>query len=130
MSDSVPLVVTAALCVMALPAIRVRLRKVPPPTEMLPAELAVTPVALPPAMVMRLFVRSVVRTVRLPPVTLVLGGARSGKSRHAEGLLAGLVGPRHYLATAESLDRLVGEVEQNPRGVVAKPPAKEVEVQP
>lgn len=33
-------------------------------------------------------------------------------------------------ATAESLDRLVGEVEQNPRGVVAKPPAKEVEVQP
>ena len=33
-------------------------------------------------------------------------------------------------ATAESLDRLVGEVEQNPQGVVAKPPAKEVEVQP
>lgn len=33
-------------------------------------------------------------------------------------------------ATAESLDRLVGEVEQNPRGVVAKPPAREVEVQP
>ncbi len=33
-------------------------------------------------------------------------------------------------ATAESLDRLVGEVEQNPQGVVAKSPAKEVEVQP
>ena len=33
-------------------------------------------------------------------------------------------------ATAESLDRLVGEVEQNPQGVVSKPPAKEVEVQP
>ncbi|MFA7262972.1 MAG: MlaD family protein [Caulobacter sp.] len=33
-------------------------------------------------------------------------------------------------ATAESLDRLLGEVEQNPRGVVAKPPAKELEVQP
>ncbi len=33
-------------------------------------------------------------------------------------------------ATAESLDRLVGEVEQNPQGVVAKPPAREVEVQP
>lgn len=33
-------------------------------------------------------------------------------------------------ATAESLDRLVGEVEQNPQGVVAKAPAKEVEVQP
>lgn len=33
-------------------------------------------------------------------------------------------------ATAESLDRLVGEVEQSPQGAVAKPPAKEVEVQP
>lgn len=33
-------------------------------------------------------------------------------------------------ATAESLDRLLGEVEQNPQGIVAKPPAKEVEVQP
>ena len=33
-------------------------------------------------------------------------------------------------ATAESLDRLVGEVEQNPQGVVSKAPAKEVEVQP
>ena len=33
-------------------------------------------------------------------------------------------------STAESLDRLVGEVEQNPQGVVAKAPAKEVEVQP
>lgn len=33
-------------------------------------------------------------------------------------------------ATAESLDRLVGEVEQSPQGVVAKPPAKELEVQP
>ena len=33
-------------------------------------------------------------------------------------------------ATAESLDRLLGEVEQNPAGVVSKPPAREVEVQP
>ncbi|MCF8505254.1 MAG: MCE family protein [Caulobacter sp.] len=33
-------------------------------------------------------------------------------------------------ATAESLDRLVGEVEQNPQGVVSKAPAREVEVQP
>jgi phospholipid/cholesterol/gamma-HCH transport system substrate-binding protein len=33
-------------------------------------------------------------------------------------------------SAAESLDRLVGEVEQNPQGVVGKAPAKEVEVQP
>ena len=31
---------------------------------------------------------------------------------------------------AESLDRLVGEVEQNPRGLVGKGPAKELEVKP
>jgi phospholipid/cholesterol/gamma-HCH transport system substrate-binding protein len=33
-------------------------------------------------------------------------------------------------SAAESLDRLVGEVEQNPRGLVSKTPAKEVEVKP
>ena len=37
------------------------------------------------------------------PVTFVLGGARSGKSRFAEGLLAG-ASPRTYLATAEAGD--------------------------
>ena len=37
------------------------------------------------------------------PVTFVLGGARSGKSRFAEGLLAGAA-PRTYLATAEPGD--------------------------
>ncbi|MBQ1540898.1 MCE family protein [Caulobacter sp. CCUG 60055] len=31
---------------------------------------------------------------------------------------------------AESLDRLVGEVEQNPRGLASKAPAKEIEVKP
>jgi phospholipid/cholesterol/gamma-HCH transport system substrate-binding protein len=33
-------------------------------------------------------------------------------------------------SAAESLDRLVGEVEQNPRGLVGKAPAKEVEIKP
>jgi phospholipid/cholesterol/gamma-HCH transport system substrate-binding protein len=33
-------------------------------------------------------------------------------------------------SAAESLDRLVGDIEQNPQGLVSKPPAKEVEVRP
>ena len=50
-----------------------------------------------------------VPTFSLPPVSLVLGGARSGKSTHAEKLVAGtLFGaspqPAVYIATAEAGD--------------------------
>ena len=37
-------------------------------------------------------------------ITLVLGGARSGKSAHAEALLDDCAGPRLYIATAEPRD--------------------------
>ena len=48
-------------------------------------------------------------TTALPPVTLVLGGARSGKSRHAEALVEAQPGACIYLATAEPGDQEMAE---------------------
>ncbi len=44
------------------------------------------------------------RPVTLMPVTLVLGGARSGKSRHGEALIERQSGACIYIATAEARD--------------------------
>jgi adenosylcobinamide kinase/adenosylcobinamide-phosphate guanylyltransferase len=38
------------------------------------------------------------------PLTFVLGGARSGKSRHAEAVVTALPGPWLYIATSEPRD--------------------------
>ncbi len=40
----------------------------------------------------------------IPHLTLVLGGARSGKSRHAEALIEALPPPWTYVATAQAWD--------------------------
>ena len=40
----------------------------------------------------------------MSPVTLILGGARSGKSRFAESLARGFEGRKTYIATAEPFD--------------------------
>ncbi len=52
-------------------------------------------------------------------VTLVLGGARSGKSRFAEGLVTALGGPRVYIATSRVWDDEMAErvaLHRNDRG--------------
>ncbi|MDP4024053.1 bifunctional adenosylcobinamide kinase/adenosylcobinamide-phosphate guanylyltransferase [Methylobacterium sp. NEAU 140] len=44
-----------------------------------------------------------------PRLTLVLGGARSGKSAYAEGVIEACPGPWLYLATAQSFDAEMAE---------------------
>lgn len=44
-----------------------------------------------------------------PHLTLVLGGARSGKSRYAETLASGFPAPWRYIATAQAFDEEMTE---------------------
>ena len=50
----------------------------------------------------------------LPPITLILGGARSGKSRHAEDLVLATGAAAIYLATGEARDvEMAGRIKRH-----------------
>ncbi|QEL23990.1 bifunctional adenosylcobinamide kinase/adenosylcobinamide-phosphate guanylyltransferase [Bosea sp. F3-2] len=48
-------------------------------------------------------------SMELPNLTLVLGGARSGKSHHAEALIEAYPAPWSYIATAQAYDEEMRE---------------------
>jgi len=61
----------------------------------------------------------------LPRLTLVLGGARSGKSRHAEALVQAHAPPWTYIATAQGFDdemreRIALHRERRPQGWITR----------
>jgi adenosylcobinamide kinase/adenosylcobinamide-phosphate guanylyltransferase len=61
----------------------------------------------------------------LPHLTLVLGGTRSGKSRHAEALVQALAPPWTYIATAQAFDdemreRITLHRERRPHGWITR----------
>lgn len=58
--------------------------------------------------------RKTMTAAKLPPVTLILGGARSGKSSYAERLAESGPGPCVYLATAPAPD-VAGDAEMAER---------------
>jgi adenosylcobinamide kinase/adenosylcobinamide-phosphate guanylyltransferase len=50
-----------------------------------------------------------IEAAKATKLTLVLGGARSGKSRYAESLITALPGPWIYIATAQAADAEMAE---------------------
>ena len=73
-------------------------------------------------------------------------GEMQGAAKDLRGIMAGLRGPATDFATnglpelsgainslqrsLDHLDQVLGEVQANPRGLVGKPPAKQIELKP